>query len=256
MKNNKKYIILGGLIAVVAVCLIYKSNTQKQNIAVDTQDKVETVVNKTKAVAPTPTVVQKNNQARSVTSATDQNTANEPTASAGHGPNISGMSVFKETSETFQNLSQVVIKSDAQKKIFQQMFTQENIDDAKKFLLNPESVVSQTTELQHMVATDYLIEAIKYNSISAVPAIFDIIADTQIESKKLPTSVRQLMAEDKAGLMYNGLAISKELETRLSAATLSKATQLIRKNVINEYKLNITASQDEVAKYKRRPKGQ
>ncbi len=79
---NKKYIIIGGLIAVIALCLVYKSNTGKQNTAKISRDKSKAVVNNHKAVVPAPTIVQKNNPTRSITNQADQNTVNEPTSVA------------------------------------------------------------------------------------------------------------------------------------------------------------------------------
>jgi hypothetical protein len=251
-KNNlkQKKLIIGTVVVLVGIGFIYKSNSTKSKNQVR-QDIAEKPVTRTtmagKITNGSTPVVTTN---RSITSEKDAPSANVQIVTSSRGNNLLEMPQLEKALATYKDLNQVIIKSPDQKKAFKNLFTQLNIDDAKKYLMSPESDKTETVTMSHVTAVDFLSAAILNNPSYAVAAIFEIVKDNQIESKNLPIAVRQLMAEDKAALMYNTLAQSKELAAQVGAAALSPATKVIHNNVLNEYKLNLMASQVEVAEYK------
>lgn len=147
----------------------------------------------------------------------------------------------------FSNYKQKPLLTNDEKIDYQKLFSKSNIDDAAKILTHKEPTVSQQTELVHQAAVGFLLEALSENPTAAREAIV-AVANYNFANVETPLQARELLAKDKAELLFHALAKDPSLKSSLSRVDV--ITQKIINNIKQEHDRNLALSTEEVAKFK------
>lgn len=99
------------------------------------------------------------------------------------------------------------------------------------------------------IAIDLLFEALEKGDKSAsAEALAAVVADGQVEDKKLPIPVREQLAGIKAEVLYHWMAVSPDQARRLGSLLPGPASRRIWENVKEAHSQNLQTSQYEASR--------
>lgn len=150
----------------------------------------------------------------------------------------------------FSELKTHPLPTENEKAQIANLINRNSIGDVKDFLLSPAGrSVTADIEQQHQRAVSFLLEAWKMEPELVRAVAREVILDGQLENVKIPMAQRELMAKDKAEIMYHFLAMDAQLANEITPAKLTPSAQAILSKVRHEHRLNLAQSGLEVSKF-------
>lgn len=163
--------------------------------------------------------------------------------------NLSRHPALNKTFVEYMHFKRKVLKSESEKKDYENLFTPNSFSAIKDYLTTPESTIDIETNFQHQMAVSFLKEGLKFDKENATRIALEITLNGSVEDKSLSKDSRQLMAKDKAELMFHFTALAPDFKSKIKQANLGPVTESVLENVMSAQKLNLAESAKEVAKF-------
>lgn len=164
------------------------------------------------------------------------------------GANISKYNSLLQQMSFYKQMKQKPLLNKAERAEEKNFYSAAVLDDAKKYLMTPESIFEPEVKWHHQTAVQILIDGLEHNPRVAAAMITDVILDAQLENKKISAPARELMAKDKAELMYHFMALQPKAISKNKMP--GPTSQALFENVASLHRENLALSAQEVNQFK------
>jgi hypothetical protein len=164
--------------------------------------------------------------------------------------NLKDQASLQSTLSLFAAYERTMLLSPEEKKEKAQLFSRAALAEVQKFLMTPEKVINPDVNLAHQKAVDFFIAGHSQHPEAVRNLAREFILDPQLDQGSLRPESRQLMAKDKAEILFHLMAQDPKFKEDIKSAPLGASTKALLEKVQEEHSRNLSESEKEVAAYK------